>query len=545
MKKKKTVSPDTINKDAIAKDLEKVAKKFAKEHPTVQSVTRDYYRVHGKFSEAAIASVFGNFKAAVKFINDKTGKVGRMDIHLTHRAESSSGLYFVTSVIAGARPDNGCLPAIAAFERDTGARVVMLGMKGILKEDESYDEQIVRDWRQCLCTEFVFNSNLFAIDMRLHPQGFKPLTSMSRISNKMTSLIIAHSKQQMEVVPSQENMHSRIMWSTGSITRPYYAGTRSGRFSFHEHISGGLIVEVKDNNIFHVTQVQFDREGSFQYKRKVYTANGIIKIPAKESAADSMTLGDIHAGWVDENARRATFEQIEFYRPEAVYVGDVFDGSSISHHNEHNRYALHKLPIPLRTLEGELHVYAKELELYVKAFPWINLQLVFGNHEDHLLRYLREGRYVDDGAENHYLALELARHMLDDRNPIEEWCKKHYPHLTKNVTWLKQTDYIRRHGIMMTVHGHKGHSGARGSASQLELSYGKSNTGHTHSAKIVNDLYTAGCMCVKNMPYTEGSASKWTHSNIVNLKPRKGFVQRLILNSFYGDWTTYEKQSVA
>lgn len=526
------------NKENIVKDLEKVAKKFAHEHPKIANLTRDYYRVHGKFSESAIAGIFGNFAAAVKFINDKSGKISRMDIHVTKQSKNKSGKFFVTAAIEGARMLEGAMHSAEAWAKEEGGEIVLLGMKGIFK-DERYDDEISK-YRKYFCTEFVFNSNLRAVDMKIHPQAFNPLASMERISNRMTSLIVAHPRQHMNVVPSQEDLHSRIMWTTGSITIPYYAETRSGQFTTHEHVTGGLIIEVKDGDIFHVRQVQFDDYGCFQDKRKIYSPKGVTKIAKTDFGADSMTLGDGHAGWVDPEARAATFEQIAYYKPEAVFIGDMFDGSSISHHNENNRYAKHKLPRELRTLESELHVYAKEIELYTKAFPWLKVYLVFGNHEDHLLRYLREARYVFDGADNHYLALELARYMLDDKNPIEEWCKIRYPHLAKNVIWCKESDYIRRNGVMMTVHGHKGHSGARGSAVALEKSYGKINTGHTHSALIYNGLFTAGTMCVKRMPYTSGSASKWTHSNVINFKPRykNGLVQRQVLNSFYGEWTT-------
>lgn len=539
MKKNTSIKKEVVTRDVITKDLEKINKKFKKEHPDIGSMTRDYYRAHGKYNEAAVASIFGNFRSAVQHINKDAGKVTRNDIDFPHSASEVSGVYFATSIIEGATANRNCLASIGHWMEHRGGRPILLGMKAITKGEDEYDSEIVTNWRQYLCTEFHFNSNLVAIDMKLHPQQFKPLTGMSRLSSKSTSIIVAHPKQQMVVVPAQENMHPHSMWATGSITRPYYANTRSGQFSFREHVDGGLIIEVKDNNSFHVRQVQFDKDGCFQDGRTIYTPKGIIEIPKTESAADSMTLGDGHAGWVDIDARKATFAQLEYYRPEEVYIGDMFDGCSITHHNVNNRYAIHKIPAGMKTLEKELHTYAKELELYVKTFPWISLNLVYGNHEDHLHRYLREGRFIDDIIENQYVAVDLFKFMLDDKNPIEEWCKINYPHLSKNIKWLKKTDYVRRHGIMMTVHGDKGHSGTKGTIDNLEESYGKINSGHTHSARIKNDVYVAGCMCVKQMPYTEGSASKWSHSNIVNLKARKGFIQRQMLNSFYSEWETF------
>jgi hypothetical protein len=56
--------------------------------------------------------------------------------------------------------------------------------------------------------------------------------------------------------------------------------------------------------------------------------------------------------------------------------------------------------------------------------------------------------------------------------------------------------------------------------------------GNTHSAQVLRDSRVAGCMCVFDMPYTEGSASKWSHSNIFNFKGQA----YQIYNSFNGDW---------
>lgn len=474
MTKKK--SSKEITREDILKDLERASKKFAKEHPKLGAMSRDYYRTHGNYNEAAIASFFGNYTSAISFARKNVGQITRHDIHEIHESEVDSGTHFVTAAIAGAPMPKRFIKPLDSFLKVKKAKLNILGMRGILKDDETYDETIVERYRHTMCAEYIYNTNLFAIDMKLYPQQFNPLTSMDRIGSKSTSLIVAHPKQQMAVAPVGENMNPHMLWSTGSITRPYYAQTRSGRFSSQEHVNGGLIVEVKNDKSFHVRQVQFNKDGTFSDLNKLYTPDGVETIRALAA-----TLGDIHAGWVDPTARKATFEQLEMMRPEHVFVGDVLDCSSISHHSMNDRYAKHKLPKHLKTLELELHTYAQELELYCKAFPWIKLNLVYGNHEEHLLRYLKEGRYVDDIPENHYLSLELARYMLDDKNPVEEWCRIRYPHLFKNVKWLHMKETIRIDGIMMSAHGHKGHSGSRGSAANMEKSYGKSNTGHCFS----------------------------------------------------------------
>jgi hypothetical protein len=518
-----------VTRESLISDLKRVDKQIKELVGKDSYITRDYYRKHGKYKESAVVAEFGSFKNAVDIIFKKDGTKVTRD-HITNsyvHKNVENQVFFVSAVIAGGVGREPVYQAIKQFEKHNSAKVVMLSMRG-LSEDDSYENRLLELFGNDIYADYWFNSNLRATDMKLYPQQMNPLTSLDRIGSKGTSMIIAHPKQQMIVVPTGMKMNPHMLWSTGSITLPYYRQTRSGRLALVEHVEGGLVIEVENDRIFHVRQIQFNKDGSFQDLNKVYSPSGVTF-----SDIEVMTLGDIHAGWVDENARKATFEQIELLRPKQVFVGDVLDCSSISHHNINNLQAKYKLPPHLKTLEKELHTYAKELSLYVKAFPWLKVNLVYGNHEDHLMKYLREARYALDIPENHYLALELSKDMLDGKNPIEEWCRRNYPELMSNIVWLKKGEDIRVDGIIMSVHGDKGHSGSKGTPSNIEKSYGKSNTGHTHSALILRDAYVAGCMCVFDMPYTEGSASKWSHSNIINYKNGK----RTIVNSFSGKWT--------
>lgn len=517
-----------VTREKLIKDIKAVDKKIKKEVNKDAYLTRDYYRKHGKYTDSAIVSQFGSFKTAVDIVlKSEDNKVKREHIDACFSENKlRNRIFFVTSAVAGGIGREKVYQAVKQFEEHNNAKIVLLATRGI-QEGDVYEDRLLELFRGSLFEEYNFNKNLYAVDMKLYPQQINPLTGFERMSSKGTSIIIAHPKQQMKAVPTGLNSDPHILWSTGAINVPYYAKTRSGQLALKEHVEGGLIVEVEDEQYFHVRQVRFNSDGSFQDLNKVYSEKGV-----ETKNAVTMTLGDIHAGWVDENARKATFEQIRLLKPKSVFVGDVFDGSSISHHNEHNIYAKHKLPKHLNTLENELHTYAKELELYQKEFPDLEVNLVMGNHEEHLTRYLREARYAQDIVSNHYVALDLTKDMLDGKNPIEEWTLKHYPHLRKNIKWLNSSASIKVDNITMSVHGHKGHSGSRGSLTGMEVSYGKSNTGHSHSAAILRDSFVAGCMCVMKMPYTEGSSSKWTHSNVVNYSNGK----RAVLNSFKGKW---------
>lgn len=518
---------EAITKKEILKDLRRVTDLYRKQHPEVTAITRDYYRKHGKYTEKDLTQHYGNFRMALTAMRKFFGDITRNDILRKDKNNSSGKTFFVTSVIPGATVKEKYLNSIKCFLRERGAELIILAMRGIKDKDEFYQKDVVEQYGSRFFTEYKFSDNLTALDMRLHPQHFYPLASMEKIAKEYSSIIIAHPRQRLIVAPVPHGHLPSFLWSTGSISLPKYAETRSGRFALKEHVFGGLVVEVDKDGISHIRPVQFDKYGNFYDLNQYFTQKDV-----KKCTSTVATLGDIHAGLVDNSARLATFEQIELLKPKEVFVGDVFDAASISHHTANDRYAKHRLPQHLKTLEKELHTYAKELLAYRKVFPKLKINLVFGNHEDHLYRYLKEGRYVYDIPENYYIAVELSKYMLDGFNPIEKWCKKNYPELRKNVKWLKNSDLRVVDGITMSVHGHKGYFAVKGTPAIMERSYGKSNTGHLHSARIVGGAYVAGCMCIMDMPYTLGGATNWTHSNIFNFPGG----QRQIYTSILGKW---------
>jgi len=55
------MSKKSISKETMINDLQKIIKKYQKEFPdSKQSITRDYYRKHGKFNNE-YDEIFGSF----------------------------------------------------------------------------------------------------------------------------------------------------------------------------------------------------------------------------------------------------------------------------------------------------------------------------------------------------------------------------------------------------------------------------------------------------------------------------------------------------
>ena len=84
-----------------------------------------------------------------------------------------------------------------------------------------------------------------------------------------------------------------------------------------------------------------------------------------------------------------------------------------------------------------------------------------------------------------------------------------------DVDYVREDESRKVHGtdIEAGVHGHLGPNGARGSPTNLRT-IGKANTAHTHSAGIIDGIYTAGVYGSLDMGYNKGPSS-WSHSLIV------------------------------
>jgi len=456
--------------------------------------------------------------------NDTLGAKKRSDVNKTFFNSEVEKTFFVSAVVPGFSIDNLFLKSIENFCKIRNATLVLLPMKGLGREAVWFKD----DWEKIqnyLYTTYQFNSSLKAFDILLNANQINPLTGLDRFGQKDFSLIVASPKQQMKSVAVSVSKPPHILLTTGTICKNEdYTNNRIGMLALQDHILGGLIVEVRGKS-FHVRQVQASSDGSFVDIGTEYSSNKTKKVIPK------LYLGDSHAGWQDEKALESTFEQIEHHGCKEIFIGDLFDGTSISHHHIKNIKAQLDRPHSLNTLEKELNTVASYLKRFKDRFPDLKINIIRSNHDEHLDKYLNDGRYVDDRW-NHRLALDLAIDLLEGRNPIECWVVKNYPELKGNITWLKRTDSYKVKHIELAAHGDKGSNGSFGTALNLENSYGACVVGHQHTPQILRGVYVVGTLTKLQLPYTEGSPSSWLHANCSIYESG----QRQMLIIINGDW---------
>lgn len=408
--------------------------------------------------------------------------------------------------------------AVQNFLKRNKAELVLLPMPAHVKALQSqplhYDPDL-KSYKDKFVTEFTFNPYLKAIEACINPQQINPLTGLKRlrvhrytdtyekgaeIKKLKTSIIVAHSKQMLEVVPTGNESHPRLIHSTGAITVPSYLRNRIGMIANEDHKLGGLIVEIQDG-FFWIRQVQFDvRDGSFIDMGTRYHSNGRTTF----ERAEAFKMGDIHPGFHSQPALEAIYSLWSLIKPKRIFMEDFLDGASISHHLFNKRLTRAKMPTHFLDLPTEIDMAKKVLEeVWSKAPKDAEIIATASNHPEHVMRYLEEGRYLNDCKANYDIAHRMIVMSLDGKNPLKEYLD---PNSKMNWTHENQDYYVE--GVQMNVHGHLGLNGARGGKQGHEIAYGNAMVAHSHTPSIWHDIFTVGHTTEDRHGYNNG-ASSW------------------------------------
>lgn len=410
--------------------------------------------------------------------------------------------------------------AIQNFLLRNKAEMVLLPMpahvKALQKQPQHYDPKL-KLHRNNFATEFTFNAHLKAIEAHLNPQQANPITGLRRlrvhkytgnyeqgqeIKRAKTSLIIGHSKQMMEVSPTGNASHPRIVHSTGCITKPSYLRNRVGMIANEDHMLGGLIVEVR-GDVFWMRQVQFDvYNGSFVDLGTRYHANGSIT----KERAEAFKMGDIHPGHHDQTAMDGMYDLWELIQPKRIYLEDFFDGTSISHHLEKKGLTQAIIARDFKyfaDLPSEI-AYAKGVieSVWAKAPKDARIIATASNHPEHVMRYVEEARYIKDCAPNKVIGHEMFLEGYRGENPLQLRMDP-----KKRMVWSEENtdDYVE--GVQMNVHGHLGTNGSRGNKIGHELAHGDVMVAHSHTPSIFHGCFTVGHMTHERHGYNNGPST--------------------------------------
>lgn len=378
------------------------------------------------------------------------------------------------------------------------------------------------------------NSNIFLSTIKLSAKQIDPITGLGRIGQREGSFIYASPKQRLKSSPVSNIKPPHFLMTTGAITAPDYTSAnymsnRTAYIANHDHVIGGVIVEVGDSDEYHFRQFQCDEKGRFIDLAKQYDGKKV-----KTVRPEAFVLGDWHSGSTCPMAKQVWKDISLKLKPKSLVMHDLFDGRSINHHEAENIDSLAKrAELGHLNLEEELKLVARDLE---ELITWTDQVVVAkSNHDEFLKRFLQKGNFSGDPY-NYKTFLKLAYEYVDTScDPLKygvEELGELDAKVAKKVRWLERDEDFVISGIQLGAHGDKGANGSRGGLKSMEFAYGNSVSGHSHSPEILRGAWQVGTSSKLKLSYNVGPSS-WLNTSCL-VYPNG---QRQLINAIDGKYT--------
>ena len=510
--------------------------------------TIDFYK--SGIKEAEFRKVFGNFTALVQHMINKYPEeckdiktIGE-DVPKVFNNKRYNDLmgnikkykkFVITTVVSGCPVNRPFYNSLNTFcKKNDACLLIMVSDKkysqlnpDLLKENIVFTEDDFSDL-SVVDHEISLNSNIHLSTIPIPAKQIRTLTGLNNLCQKKGPTILAAPKQFLKYVAVSKQKPPHCLMSTGALTDPVYNGARyiqkrTDYLAHIDHTIGAIVVEIESEKVFHFRQITAEKDGSFYDLDKQYSGNKVIK-----NTPEAFVMGDLHSIRKDEEVFNVWIDIIKTLKPNQIVLHDVFDGVAISHHTEGRdltRAILYK--DGYMNLEKEIDVLNSDLTILSKLAK--KLVITKGNHDEHLYRYLDEGRYMRDFVNRCY-AHKLIGAVLEKRDPLKEACELRG--LTaKNITWLRRDEDYYVADCQLGNHGDLGANGAKGSETSYENAYGNCVLAHTHSPSIHRSVYRVGTTSKMEMGYNFGLSSWLATSCIVH---KSG--ARQLINSIFGKW---------
>ena len=245
-----------------------------------------------------------------------------------------------------------------------------------------------------------------------------------------------------------------------------------------------------------------DDKGRFIDLCKMYDGKTVSK-----AELAGFVMPDLHIGDHDPVVYATWEEMWREMRPKKIFTNDPFNGHSV---NQHEKKKVVKQAQSYQQgrleLEKELREYAEFMNKMADKTD--EIIIIKSNHDEFLSRYLDDGKYPFD-EQNFEIAHECALAMFRGEDPLEYAAKKYG--IKDNFTFLQRDESYKISGIELGYHGDHGLNGARGSLVSMEMSFGNSVSGHTHTTEILRGAWSVGTTTYMKLGYNKGPSS-WMHS---------------------------------
>jgi len=353
------------------------------------------------------------------------------------------------------------------------------------------------------------NSNLKLYDTGILASQINPLTGFNKKLHRDFSYILPSPKIRYVSVPNTSVL-PRFLTTTGALTHGNYKmHTAQGRKADLEHEYGFAFVEVLNNRRFNFHPIMAMKNGNFNHNREFYQ-NG----KKLDQQPEALILGDWHTGTdTCPKTRKASIKMIKELKPKRVVFHDLFNGHSINRHEKDNHISKAKMwENKMHVLQEEVEQCLAELSYFANLFPDVEFLVVESNHDIFLAHYIGMENFLEDGQNSVFSCKLFAQLFTVKQQPILQTAMELVGKLPGNVRFLLEDEEYRVKGIGLSVHGHRGASGARGTSASFSNNNLRLITGHTHSPCMLANGMTVGTSTRLKLSYTKGQSS-WLNAH--------------------------------
>lgn len=388
---------------------------------------------------------------------------------------------------------------------------------------------------------------LFCAEMNTLPTATLPLSGLETYTKDKWG-IFPHTKIQLRSIANKKNALTKQIMTTGAVTLPNYIRKKAGvKAEFHHQI-GAVVVSIAPDGAFFCRHIQATshEDGSF-YDLDRYVSGGEV---TDEHRPLAMVHGDIHIEKIDPDVAWTTWgydvenrrcvdkpnSLTNILRPEVRVFHDIIDFSARNHHNiddHHFRYRSYFHGND--SVKSDLNLGATFLKEI--GDPDITDYVIQSNHDNALVRWLKNFNVRYD-PENYEFWLECELKYIKALKSVGSCFlfKEVMQELgvPESVTFIPEDgedSELVLAGVDLSMHGHQGANGGRGSAVAFTKMGPKSITGHSHSPSITDGHMATGTNSLLDMGYNTGLSS-WAHTNAILYQNG----QRTLITMMNGRW---------
>lgn len=427
--------------------------------------------------------------------------------------------FMVTTAVAGKKVNKLLLKSMLNYAERKDALILVLPSQDVFNRKSKFefelDPELKNDKIRIIYEDTYLNSNIYLSDIKVSAKAVYPLSGLDGLCLNGTT-IVGSVKQDCKAIPAFPDKTPNFILGTGAVTEPdfsndAYMSNRLNKLASETFVSGGIIVEIENKSVFHFREFQSGKDGEIVDLGKIYYPSGDCGFDYNTT----LVFGDLHSEDIDLNVFKCEKEILKLTNTKKSVLHDIASFSSISHHNE-NKFITQA--IMAKNGECSLEQTIKTTANILKQICNINEEVIIvaSNHHDHYMRWLEEGKFVQDKLNASYAVNDYLEVLNGEEIPLRSALKREMlPSDFNKLRWLGKNESCEQNGVECANHGNLSANGGRGNALRTyKKVFKKSVSAHAHAPERIGGAIRVGMSTKKFIGYNYGLSS-WMPSVVI------------------------------